>query len=324
MTGLAGRLLRVGAKAAAWLVVVAVGIELSLQAIALLAVDRHTAWRPGATQRVLCVGDSHAYGAGVRAEEAYPAQLQRLLDEAAPDVYSVMNRGVPGFTTTQVRRRLPQWIDELDPTVVIVIAGANDVWNEAEVDDDEASWRSRLAAWALRLRTVRFVQSWRAQHALDAEVDFLKQPFGDRPKYSMGGADRYIDWGDGGEHVQNRQRKSDVVDIALMRRAVDEYEEITRIAQGRKLRLIFLGYPFANKVFTPLTNAMRLVAVRYGAEFVDGSTAVQRVPPDQLTWTFGLHAGPLGLTEIGRDLAKTILAGRPTTPPTVEPVAGAR
>ncbi len=303
------RLFRAAAKVAALLLVVAIGIELSLQAIALFAVDRHTAWRPGARERVLCIGDSHAYGAGVRAEEAFPAQLQHFLDEAAPNVYSVMNRGVPGFTTTQVRRRLPQWIDELDPTIVIAIAGANDVWNEAEVDDAEASWRSRLAAWALRLRTVRFVQSWRAQHALDTEVDFTKQPFGDRPKYSMG-LDRYVDWGDGGEHVQNRKRKS-VVDTAMMRRAVDEYEAIARTANQRKVRLIFLGYPAPNKLFTPLSNGMRLVAMRDGVEFVDGSMAVQRVPLDQMTWTFGLHAGPAGLTEIGRDLAQTILAGRP-------------
>jgi hypothetical protein len=72
--------------------VVVTGIELALQAIALVAVDRRTPWRPGAIHRVLCVGGAHTYGAGVRAEEAYPAQLQEVLDARAPGAYSVINR----------------------------------------------------------------------------------------------------------------------------------------------------------------------------------------------------------------------------------------
>jgi lysophospholipase L1-like esterase len=306
-----GRLVRAAAKGAALLLVVAAGIELSLQAVALLAVDRHTAWRAGATQRVLCVGDSHTYGAGVRAEEAYPAQLQRVLDEAAPNVYSVVNRGVPGFTTTQVRSRLPLWIDELAPTIVIVIAGTNDVWNAAEMDGVGAGWRARLAAWALHLRTVRFVQSWRAQHALSAELDNNDLPFGARPRYVLG-PDGYVDWGDASERILNERREGGV-DVATMRQALSNYEEIAHTTNRLGLRLIFLGYPIPSKIFTPFTNAMRVVAMRDGVEFVDGSVAVRRVPPDLMTWTFGLHAGPLGLTEIARDLAKTILDGRPAT-----------
>jgi hypothetical protein len=289
-------------------VVIAVGIELALQAVALVAIDRHTAWRAGATERVLCVGDSHTYGAGVSAEEAYPAQLQRFLDEAAPGVYAVMNRGVPGFTTTQVRRRLPQWIGELDPTIVIVIAGANNIWNLGEMELDDAGWESRLVAWALRLRTVRFVQSWRAQRILD--VDHSKLPFGDRPKYMLG-PDGYVDWGDGNERIQNELRTGGL-DQSMMRHAVSDYEEIVRIVRSKGVRLIFLGYPFVSRLFTPLSNAMYLVALRDHAEFVDGTAAVQRVPRDRLTITFGLHAGPAGLTEIARDLASTILSARPT------------
>jgi hypothetical protein len=304
-----GRVLRAVTKAAALVLVVALGIELSLQAIALFAVDRHTAWRPGAAQRVLCVGDSHTYGAGVRAEEAYPAQLQHFLDDAAPGVYAVMNRGVPGFTSTQVRRHLPQWIAELEPTIVVAVAGANNVWNVSETDDADAGWQSRLAALALRLRIVRFVQSWRAHRELDATLDHSQLPFGDRPKYQLG-ADSYVDWGDGGERILNKNRKG-AVDDAVMRQAIDDYEKLAQIARDRRVRLIFLGYPAPNKLFTPLTDAMRLIAMREHAEFVDAAAALRRIPPGQLTFTFGLHAGPVALTEIARDLAKAILAGPP-------------
>jgi lysophospholipase L1-like esterase len=317
-------MVRTAGKAGAALVVVAVAIELALQALAIVAVDRHTAWRAGATERVLCVGDSHTYGGGVRADEAYPAQLQRFLDEAAPGTYSVMNRGVPGFTSTQVRRRLPQWLADLDPTIVIVIAGANDVWNLAEMDDRAGGWRSRLAAWALRLRTVRLVQSWRAQRALDATLDNNRNPFGDRPKYVLG-PEGYVDWGDGAERIVN-PRRSGGVDLAMMRQAVSDYEEIARLTRERGVRLVFLGYPAPNGLFTALTNAMHLIATRERVGFVDAVAAVRRVPVAERTFTFGVHAGPAGLTEIARDLARTILAGPPAganDADVVRPAAGA-
>jgi hypothetical protein len=258
------------------------------------------------------VGDSHTYGAGVRAEEAYPAQLQGFLDEAAPGVYAVMNRGVPGFTTTQVRRRLPQWIADLDPTIVVVIAGANNTWNLAEMDQTDWGWRSRLQALALHSRIVRFVQSWRAQRALDTMLDNSRLPFGDRPKYLLG-PDGYVDWGDGSERLRNERRPGTrpgtlELDTATMRHAVSDYEAIARTARAREIRLLFLGYPLPNRVFNAFSVAMRLVGMLEHVEFVDGAAAVRRVPPDRLTTTFGLHAGPAGLTEVARDVARTILS----------------
>lgn len=306
MSGSAARAARLARKAGGYVVVAAIAFELSLQLVALFATDRHTAWRPGARERVLCVGDSHTYGGGVRAEEAYPAQLQRFLDDAAPRAYSVMNRGVPGFTTTQVLHRLPQWIADLDPTIIVVIAGANNVWNLAEVD---GGWASRAMAWALHLRTVRLVQSWRAQHALDRTLDNNGHPFGDRPRYGFG-ADGYVDWGDGRERIEG-PRRTGGVDFAMMRQVLGDYEEIARLARAHEIRLIFLGYPARNALFTPLTDGMHVIAARDHAEFVDALAAIRRVPRDQMTYTFGLHAGPAGLTEIARDLARTILAAPP-------------
>jgi hypothetical protein len=128
------------------------------------------------------------------------------------------------------------WIDELDPTIVIMIAGANDVWNAAEMDDVDGGWRSRLGAWTLHLRTVRFIQSWRAQRGLDAELDNNKLPFGDRPKFVLG-RDGYVDWGDGSERILNERRDS-VVDVTTMRHAVSDYEEIAHTANRRGLRFI--------------------------------------------------------------------------------------
>ena len=55
---------------------------------------------PGVTGKevVLCVGDSHTYGLGVEPHEAYPEQLQAVLDSIAPDRYTVINAGIPERT----------------------------------------------------------------------------------------------------------------------------------------------------------------------------------------------------------------------------------
>ena len=65
--------------------------EVILQLASIFAPDRTSPWREGASERILCIGDSHTYGAGVERDESYPAQLQRVLDGLAPGRYAVMN-----------------------------------------------------------------------------------------------------------------------------------------------------------------------------------------------------------------------------------------
>ncbi len=49
----------------------------------------------GEKTKVACIGDSITYGYGLanRAEESYPAQLQRSLDAKSPGEYEVRNFG---------------------------------------------------------------------------------------------------------------------------------------------------------------------------------------------------------------------------------------
>ena len=71
--------------------------------------------------RVLAFGDSLTYGAGVLPEEAYPAQLQALIQR------QVVNGGVSGELSGDGLRRLPIWLDEYEPKMLILCHGANDL-----------------------------------------------------------------------------------------------------------------------------------------------------------------------------------------------------
>ena len=76
----------------------------ALAAPALLA--RGAGSHGGAAFRILCLGDSHTYGWGVKRREAWPAQLEALLDPpGAPARFEVLNLGVRAATRRSCSRR---------------------------------------------------------------------------------------------------------------------------------------------------------------------------------------------------------------------------
>lgn len=74
---------------------------------------------------VLVLGDSLSAGYGLRAEEAWPAHLQRKL-ESLPGEHRVINASVSGETTAGGRSRLPHALATHSPDVLVIELGAND------------------------------------------------------------------------------------------------------------------------------------------------------------------------------------------------------
>ena len=82
--------------------------------------------------RVACVGDSLTSGFKMEnpAQEAYPAQLGKLLGET----YDVQGFAVPGHTALRGTER-PLWVkpefqaaQDFKPDIVVIILGSNDSW----------------------------------------------------------------------------------------------------------------------------------------------------------------------------------------------------
>ncbi len=116
-----------------------VGVEGVLQAGAVLAGRRNAdnLADPGAPA-ILCLGDSHTYGAGVGPDETYPYQLERMIRQRGRRV-NVVNLGAPGVNTSQIRRGLESNLEAYKPAAVIVLAGVNNGWNRRDQSWSDAA-----------------------------------------------------------------------------------------------------------------------------------------------------------------------------------------
>jgi lysophospholipase L1-like esterase len=145
-----------------------VGLELTLQAAGLAArwIYRPRLAHPGAPA-ILCLGDSHTFGVFVPVDLTYPAQLEQLL-AAQGHTVNVVNLGAPGTNTSEIRRNLPEWIARYRPAAVVVLAGVNDGWNQAdaiyaELEDGQLQdrphrlWRARILNGLSYLKTYRLL-----------------------------------------------------------------------------------------------------------------------------------------------------------------------
>ncbi|MBN1345390.1 MAG: hypothetical protein JXQ73_22040 [Phycisphaerae bacterium] len=93
--------------------------------------------RPGSVFRIAAIGDSYTFGFGVEGEDAYPRQLERLLNRSHSGegaTYEVLNFGVGGYGARDeavvLRRKAPAW----KPNLVLV----GYVLNDPELDPIQA------------------------------------------------------------------------------------------------------------------------------------------------------------------------------------------
>ncbi len=73
---------------------------------------------------IVAVGDSLTAGLRVREDEAYPARLERKLQDEGYS-WRVINAGISGETSSGALSRI-NWVLKLEPDIVILETGAND------------------------------------------------------------------------------------------------------------------------------------------------------------------------------------------------------
>ena len=244
-----------------------VALELGLRVEGALRA-RSTDRPPPGTTVVLCVGDS--YTRGLPDPDNYPFRLQRLVDERTPGRYRVVNLGVPGMTTGEVRARLARWLAYYRPSATILWAGVNNGWRQ-----DATPWRRRLLArLGARSRAVQFLRLT----AFTGGLGF--------PRLETAGFEA-ADWRDiravwRVDFAGEREELANVHGDAL---PPDEVEATTRAdvraivesARAAGSRAYAITYALPGGYFRTVDRTVRAVAGEIGFPVVDTAVVVDRL-----------------------------------------------
>jgi lysophospholipase L1-like esterase len=84
---------------------------------------------PG-VRRIACVGASTTYGSLVDPGDSFPAELGKLF-APSPVPVEVVNAGVPGWTSIEMLINLELRVLPLDPDVVVILPGRNEIFPQA-------------------------------------------------------------------------------------------------------------------------------------------------------------------------------------------------
>ncbi len=278
---------------------------------------------------ILCLGDSHTYGVYYSPEEAYPGQLQTLLNRRAPNRYHVINLGVPGMNSSQIRTKLPSWFEEYRPKTIIVGAGINNLWNISDTQRSGASGGSSV-------RSLRVYRLYRLLAAAIEDTRFAPETFTARPELQR----IHLQGGEGGvEHQDTRTGEVLARNAGSPRKRLSpdhasellwqDLETIYRLANRGGVRLILLTYsafPLPDRpprftTFQLLNDTMRRFSRERQVDLVDVHDRVLGllsgdVPrKEYFASKKDDHPNPRGYAEIAALVAETVTGSKPQPRP---------
>ena len=103
--------------------------------LALLSCSKQPALPPLASDAViLAFGDSLTFGTGAGKEQSYPAVLAGLIGR------TVVNAGIPGEVSEEGLKRLPELLEDEQPSLLILCHGGNDLLRR----QDQGQLRSNI------------------------------------------------------------------------------------------------------------------------------------------------------------------------------------
>ena len=254
---------------------------------------------------ILCVGDSHTRG---RADpDNYPFHLQELLDQRAGRRYHVVNVGIPGMSTGQIRPRFDRWLDYYRPAVVVHWAGINNGWHHPEGP------RGVLARVAEYSRVARMIQVAIFYRELDeqrksAEPELLAWK-GTQARWN-------VDFGGRREEIVTEHGHELPVDeVGQVTHA--DLEAMMRSAQARKIPMFLVTYPLAGGFYAPVNGAVRSVSAAFGVPYVDtteGTAAAHAEDPKAQLFDTWVHPMPIVYRQIAEQVYRLLVAQGLVTP----------
>lgn len=131
-------------------------VQLSINSLGFRGAE-FTKHKPTGVIRIACLGASTTFCAEASSNDmAWPAQLERLLNERHGERFQVINAGVPGYSTDQSAINLRERVLPLDPDLVIVYHGNNDMAH----DTRELAIERGIAKSNREPAVIQFLSRW--------------------------------------------------------------------------------------------------------------------------------------------------------------------
>lgn len=175
------------------------------------------------TYKIYCLGDSFTYGMGMSSNKAYPALLQKSLEEAYPEKkIEVYNLGKPSHGLSYVYYSIKElYENKKSSNAIFLVLGG---WNVSDYDyaryDKKQSQKfsDQVKLFLNNFRTFRFIKSYY----------FFKKLY-----YPYGNED----------YVPPFWAKTNYDFYKYQKINLEYLEKITKYAKENNLEIIFLNYP---------------------------------------------------------------------------------
>jgi len=252
---------------------------------------------------ILCVGDSHTRGrAGL---ENYPAQLERILNERTTRRYRVINLGVPGQNTAEVRARFAHYLDYYRPAIVLHWAGINNFWNRAEREGPAPGLLTRIADASRVVRFVRVALLYRRLH-----VDAIAEPIPQEHSVPGPQKDFWVDFGG----VKELIRSEPGTDLSVAEThdvTRDDLQGMMQLARQRGIPMYLVTYAWWGGYFKAVNQAIEEVSSEFGVPYVDEAVAAraaaQEAPGAQL-YDAWIHPMPIVYRQVAEEAYRTLVS----------------
>lgn len=111
------------------------------------------------TNRIMCVGDSFTWGGRGPRQDAYPSLLSNVLAENFPKKsFAVINRGVCETNSRYVKEKLPSWIEDFNPSIIVLLVGSTNRFNAWNFDSLLKEKKDFGRSWFSNLRIVKVAE----------------------------------------------------------------------------------------------------------------------------------------------------------------------
>lgn len=272
--------------------------------------------KPAGTYRVICVGGSTTFGAGILGDEnTWPARLEARLAAAAPAKrIEVWNAGVPGYTTAENVIYLSLRLIDFHPDMIVIYEGYNDFKPNRYPGfaSDYSHWRDRAVTPPRplldRLRFYVKLRAFAARFSADASAEVSDPRTGEKLK-------RYDTVGEEGLAAFRRnlgtmiaisRRAGARVALATYAHPCTEGNLLARpdlfsLLSGYLPNLTFKGVLDA---FDRYNGAVRAVALDEGVYLADAALAI---PPDPSLFVDHVHYSAKGADLFSEVVARAIL-----------------